>query len=338
MAVLVTGGAGFVGVSLVEALLDAAHEVVLVDTVDVPAGADRSLRQRRGALKIEKVSVLDRESLATIFGRYAIERVVHAAAITSGASREARDPARIVDVNLQGTLNVLEAAREHDVRRIVYVGSGAAYGESLYRFPVVYEETPSVPTSLYSITKHAAERTCMRLADLWSVDAVCVRLGTVIGPWERDTGARDNFGTHSQLARLAVRGEAAILTAREVQRDWVYAKDVAYALSELAFATRLQHRLYNVSSGAAWQQPIAGWCAALKSSYPAFRYATEDAQRKANIWYTDRDRGCMDIGRLMRDTGFRPRHLMAEAYSDYLAWMKRTPEFFEQMSGGERSA
>src|SRR4029079_17505754 len=113
----------------------------------------------------------------TIFGRYAIERVVHAAAITSGASREARDPARIVDVNLQGTLNVLEAAREHDVRRIVYVGSGAAYGESLYRFPVVYEETPSVPTSLYSITKHAAERTCMRLADLWSVDAVCVRLG-----------------------------------------------------------------------------------------------------------------------------------------------------------------
>src|SRR3954468_20803302 len=66
----------------------------------------------------------------------------------------------------------------------------------------------------------------------WSVDAVCVRLGTVIGPWERDTGARDNFGTHSQLARLAVRGEAAILTAREVQRDWVYAKDVAHALSE----------------------------------------------------------------------------------------------------------
>ena len=127
------------------------------------------------------------------------------------------------------------------MRRVIYIGSGAAYGETLYRLPRIYEESPSVPTTLYSITKHAAERLCMRLKELWKLDLVCVRLGTVIGPWERDTGVRDNFGTHSQLAALAAAGKSAVLTKREIQRDWVYALDVANALVALVHAPGPMH-------------------------------------------------------------------------------------------------
>lgn len=329
MATLVTGGAGFVGLNIVEALLERGDEVVLFDTGKLPRSAERALERHRARLSIEHGSVLDAERIDAVLSTVAIERVIHAAAITSGAQREAREPASIVDVNLRGTINTLEAARRHAVKRFVYVGSGAAYGESLYRYSRLYEETPSIPTTLYSITKHAAEGMCVRLRELWNVDLVCVRLGTVIGPWERDTGARDNFGTHSQLARLAVAGNSAVLTEREIQRDWVYARDVAHALIALANAPELRHVVYNVASGETWQRPITAWCETLQAAYPAFSYRVSRLKDEANIWYTDRDRGLMDIGRLTHDTDFRIGYPMREAYADYLEWMRCTPEFFE---------
>ena len=327
MALLVTGGAGFVGLNIVQALLQRAEdEVILFDAVALPAAS--GLREGHRGLVVEKGSVLDSARVEALFGRHRIERVIHAAAITSGAAREARDPASIVDVNLRGTINVLEAARNHDVRRVVYIGSGAAYGESLYSLPHLYEATPSVPTTLYSISKHAAERLSIRLKALWGLDIVCVRLGTVIGPWERDTGARDNFGTHSQLARFAVMGESAVLPSREIQRDWIYAGDVARGVIALARAERPHHDLYNLSSGMKWEQPIAAWCRTLADAYPAFSHRPATEEEEPNIWYTDRDRGLMDIGRIEQDIGFRIAYPMREAYADYVEWIQRTPGFF----------
>jgi nucleoside-diphosphate-sugar epimerase len=327
MAILVTGGAGFVGLNVVHALLERGDEVVLFDSGDLPPGAERALRRWQRALMIERGSVLDAAAVASVLERRPIDRVIHAAAITSGPVREARQPAEIVEVNLAGTLNVLDAARRHRVKRFVYVGSGAAYGESLYRLPRLYESTPSVPTTLYSITKHAAERTCLRLSELWGIDVVCVRLGTVIGPWERNTGARDNYGTHTQLAGRAVAGKTAILPSEPVQRDWVYAPDVAKALSLLVHAPAHAHAVYNVSSGAAWGDPIPRWCEALARKYPRFEHRTASTEEAANIWYTDRDRGLMDIGRLVIETGFAS-HTMEAAYAAYLEWIVSTPEFF----------
>jgi nucleoside-diphosphate-sugar epimerase len=323
MGILVTGGAGFVGLNVVEALLENGGDVVLFDAGELAADAALALEPNRSRLSIERGSVLDREALQTLFRKHRIERVIHAAAITSGPEREAREPARIVDVNLRGTIQVLEAARKHGVQRAIYVGSGAAYGESLYRLPRLYEESPSVPTTLYSITKHAAERACMRLKALWDFDVVCVRLGTVIGPWERDTGARDNFGTHSQLAAMAATATAAVLTEREIQRDWIYARDVAAGLVALAHAPVLRHTLYNLSSGVTWEEPIASWCERLREAYPAFSFKVATGEEHANIWYTDRDRGIMDIGRISQDVGFRIRYPMQRAYDDFLEWLRK---------------
>lgn len=328
MAILVTGGCGFVGLNVLEALLERGDTVVSLDETDLPAGAARTLEPHAMRLTLERGSVLDAASLDALFREHAIERVLHAAAITSGAAREARDPASIVEVNLRGTVNVLEAARTHGVARVVYVGSGAAYGESLYRLPRLYEDSPSVPTTLYGITKYASERTCLRLRELWDLDVACVRLGTVIGPWERDTGARDNFGTHSQLAAMAVAGQTAVLTPRDIQRDWIYSRDVAEALATLLAAQKLRHAVYNVSSGIAWQQPIERWCEALQRVFPTFAFRKADADEDANIWYTDRDRGLMDVGRIAQDIGFKPRYSAERAYEAYLDWIAHTPDYW----------
>jgi nucleoside-diphosphate-sugar epimerase len=337
MAVLVTGGAGFVGMNVLEALLERGEQVVSLDAGEPPPAARKALASHGRALEIETGSVLDCEYVEGLFRRRSIDRVIHAAAVTSGPQRETRDPASIVEVNVRGTINVLQSARKHAVRRVVYVGSGAAYGETLYRLPRLYEESPSVPTTLYSITKHAAERTCMRLKELWALDLVCVRLGTVIGPWERDTGVRDNYGTHSQLARQARAGATALLTPREVQRDWIYSRDVAQALIDLAYAPKLGHTLYNVSSGVAWEAPIRTWCDALVRAFPGFRYRVAQPGEQPTIWYTDRDRGLMDIGRLEQDTGFRPRYPMAEAYAAFIKWIRDTPQLADDVSHTEKS-
>jgi nucleoside-diphosphate-sugar epimerase len=334
MTVLVTGGAGFVGLNVVEALLEHGNHVVLFDAGELPDGAQQALEPNRDRLAIERGSVLDPKTLHELFRKHRIERVIHAAAITSGPEREAWEPAGIVDVNVRGTIEVLEAARKHGVQRTIYVGSGAAYGESLYRLPRLYEETPSVPSTLYSITKHAAERACLRLKALWGIDVVCVRLGTVIGPWERDTGARDNFGTHSQLAGMAAAGKTAILTEREIQRDWIYARDVAAGLVALVGAPVLRHAVYNLSSGITWEAPIARWCERLREAYPAFSFKVATRGEQANIWYTDRDRGIMDIGRVSHDIGFRVRYPMQRAYDDFLDRLrKKNPD---SKAGGNR--
>jgi nucleoside-diphosphate-sugar epimerase len=167
------------------------------------------------------------------------------------------------------------------------------------------------------------------MKELWQLDIVCVRLGTVIGPWERDTGVRDNYGTHTQLAGQALAGRTALLTPREIQRDWVYSRDVADALAELAYAPKLGHTLYNVSSGAAWEAPIRAWCEALARAFPGFSYRVAEPGENPTIWYTDRDRGLMDIGRLAHDTGFRPRYQMAEAYAAFIEWVRRTRDLAE---------
>jgi UDP-glucose 4-epimerase len=329
MAVLVTGGTGFVGMNVLEALLERGEHVVSLDAGAPPPAAGRALAAHSRALVLETGSVLNAELLEDLFRRHGIERVIHAAAVTSGPDREARDPETIMEVNMRGTLNVLRSARMHDIRRVIYVGSGAAYGETLYRLPRLYEESPSVPATLYSITKHAAERTCMRMKALWQLDVACVRLGTVIGPWERDTGARDNYGTHTQLAGHALAGRSALLTAREIQRDWVYSRDVADALVELAYAPKLDHALYNVSSGSVWEAPIRTWCEVLGRAFPRFSYRVAAAGEQPTIWYTDRDRGLMDIGRLARDIDFKPRYPMTEAYAAFVEWIRKTPDFVQ---------
>ncbi|MBI4207528.1 MAG: NAD(P)-dependent oxidoreductase [Betaproteobacteria bacterium] len=328
MAILVTGGGGFVGFNLVEALLARGEEVILFDSGALPAVAQRALSGHARQLNVARGDIRDAAQVIQVFESHRIDYIAHCAAVTSGAAREAREPAAIVDVNINGTLSILDAARTHGVKRVVYASSGAVYGEALYRLARLYEESPVLPLSLYAITKFAAERVCARMKELWQTEVVCARLGTVIGPWERNTGVRDSYGTHTQLAALAVAGRTAVLTQREVRRDWIYSRDVAAGLLALLDARAPRHPVYNLSSGMEWKGAIRGWCEALKSEFPDFDYRTAADDEQANIWYTDKDRALMDVGRIAQDIGFVPRFGPREAYADYLEWLKATPDFW----------
>jgi nucleoside-diphosphate-sugar epimerase len=256
--------------------------------------------------------------------------VVHAAVITAGEARELTASDRVVDVNLKGTAHVLSAAAACGVRRVVYVSSGSAYGGALLDRDAVDEETPPQPDSLYSITKHAAERVCARFRDLRGLDVVCARLGSVFGPWERDTGVRDTLSLPFQIFRLAAAGLEVVLPAREARRDWVYSRDVASGILALVDARAPAHFLYNLSSGARWSGFAQSWCVELAKRYPDLRWRTASGDETPNVSFLgDRDRALMSIARLASDTGYHPRFDGAGVHADYAAWITANARYYD---------
>lgn len=336
MTVLVTGGNGFVGMNLVEALLERGDEVVIFGMDTLPPGGAKALAPHAKRFRLVRGDVRDRAALDRLFKEHRIDRLFHGAVITAGPDRESRDPHTILDVNLQGTVTVMEAARDHKVGRIVYPSSNSVYGESWYSVKVLDEATtPPVPISIYGITKYAGERICLRLRDLWGLDLVCARIGSVFGPWERDTGVRDLLSPHFQLVRRAMRGEQAVLPKRIRRRPWVYSRDISGGLVALLDAKAPRHRVYNIGSGIEWGEKILLWCEELKRRFPGFSCRLTDDEAEVNVnFHEDRDRCVESVERLVGDIGYKPRFGPDAAYPDYAAWIERSPDFWAESRAG----
>lgn len=317
---MLTGGTGFVGLNIAEALIARGHAVVALDRAPAPP---KALTRMGDAFTAVTGDVGDAALLDRLFETHDIDLVVQAAAITAGTERERRDAAGIVRVNLGGTLAVLEAARRHGVGRLIYTSSSTVYGENSYADdPLDEASTLPVPESLYGISKYAAERSALRYRTLHGMDIVAVRLSAVFGPWERDTGVRDTLSPLLQATRAARAGEEAVLQ-RDGPRDWVYARDVASAVATLLTAPQpLSHPLYNVGPGVVWS--VGEWCRKLADRYPGFRW------RVGTPYSIDlhgpRDRNRLAIARLTADTDWRPRFNLEAAFEDYLGWLDDTED------------
>ena len=120
MTTLVMGGTGFVGMNLVEALLESGEDVVAFGSHDLPPTGREWLARRGGRLRVVRGDIRDRASIDAAFRIGRVDRLWHGAVITAGTEREATDFQTIIDVNLKATATVIEAARDHGVGRIVY--------------------------------------------------------------------------------------------------------------------------------------------------------------------------------------------------------------------------
>jgi len=326
MAVMVTGGTGFVGLNLVEALLARGEHVVVVALDDVPAPARRAFAALPGRLEAVRGDVRDAEAFAGLLRRHAVDRLFPFAAITSGAEREARTPELVVEVNLLGFIAQLRAARDAGVARVIAPASASVYGDSFYTHALLDEATtPCVPSGVYGTTKYAIERCGLRLGELWGMEVIAARIGSVFGPWERDTGLRDLIGPHHALARLAAAGAEAVLPARIPASAWVYGPDVAAGLLHLLDMAAPAHRSFNICSGLLWGEVITRWADALAARHPGFTWRQSDDPAEVNVRFTDlRPRGRMDIARIGA-TGWQPRFGPDAAYTHYGDWLAANP-------------
>jgi nucleoside-diphosphate-sugar epimerase len=319
MSVLITGGAGFVGLNLAMQLLRDGESVVSYGLEAPPAAAMRVFETLSGKMTVRIGDVRDRPALLDVLREHQVDRIVHGAAITASLEREAEQAALIAAVNFGGTIELLEAALQHGVRRVVQLGSGSVYGSNVKKDGLLNEEddTPT-PDSLYGITKYAAERIALRYRATRGLDVVVARLGVVFGRWEYDTAVRDTLSIPLKLAQLAKNGQCATF-CDHIPDDWVYATDVADAVILLLRAHSTPHALYHIATGVRWS--ATSWCERLRELHPGFTYKIVKDVSEANVGQlAPLPRPPFSIARLQTDMGYQVRFAELEAFADYAAW------------------
>jgi nucleoside-diphosphate-sugar epimerase len=312
--ILLSGGAGFVGLNVAEQLLGRGDEVLIFDLRPPPPFFAKAF--------FVEGDVTDRAALQQLFSKRKIDRVIHLSAITAGPERDAREPRRIAEVNLIGTINLLQESKNHGVRRFVHASTGALYGAAGMGVPEPLDEERHrpVPESMYGITKYAAERSCLRLAALWGLDVRIGRLAQVFGRWEHASGVRDRLSMPTEIARVARAGGEAVFPPLG-DTDYIYAPDVARALIALLDARAPAHRLYHLGTGAAWALPA--WCELLQKRFPKFRW--RESREGANVVaLSPGTRTRFSNRRLVEDLGWAPRYDLAAAADDFIAWLEAT--------------
>jgi UDP-glucose 4-epimerase len=226
MDCVVTGGAGFIGSNLVDALLARGDAVTVVD--DLSTGRRENLDGAlAGGARLVEIDVRDRAALESLATEVAPEVVFHLAAQID-VRKSVADPAFDASINVGGTANVLEAARVAGTRRLVLVSTGGAiYGEGVGQRLPLPESSPIAPMSPYGQSKHAAEGYLALFERLYGLSGVSLRLGNVYGP------RQDPLGEAGVIAifcgRLQEGARPTIFGDGTQTRDYIYVGDVVAA-------------------------------------------------------------------------------------------------------------
>jgi UDP-glucose 4-epimerase len=242
MRSLVTGGAGFIGSNLVDALLDRGDEVTVID--DLSTGKRENLEQAiaNGAQLLE-IDIRDAEAIADAVATAKPDVIYHLAAQID-VRRSVADPALDARINVEGTVNVLKAALAADVRRVVNTSTGGAiYGEG--KILPAPEDHPVAPEAPYGQSKFCAEGYCDLFKRLHGLSTVSLRYGNVYGP------RQDPLGEAGVIAifcgKLIDGGTPTVFGDGLQTRDYVYVGDVLDA--NLAAAGSHADGSFNIGTG-----------------------------------------------------------------------------------------
>jgi len=333
MTFLVVGGAGFIGLNVIEELLSSSEQVISLDKSPIPPVAKKFFSKLPGKFTSIQLDITNTEDVDRVVSEGDVDVIFYGAAVTAGAEREISNPLSVFDVNVSGLLNVLEAGcRVPSVKRIINISSGSAYGnggfgdtgwnDSLDEFG-----TREDPQTLYAISKYTGERVALRMGELLKKRVINVRLSAIFGRWEYDTGVRDTLSAPMQATLLALKGETALMDRKE-ERDWTYSRNVARALYKLANHENINSSLYNISSGKSWS--VFDWCAVLKMFYPDFNYRLCEFGEVPNIdLFGTRDRIKMSPDRFLGDIGYTLSANLSEIFEDFKMWLNESNGFWD---------
>lgn len=332
MVTMVVGGAGFIGLNIAERLLNEEKTVVLFDIRPVSAPVARYFNALPGRWTEVIGDVLDTVALCHSLRQAHVSHLFFGAAVTAGPQREAQTPRRIIETNLVGLASALEAARDAGLERVINLSSGAAYGETAHGASPLHEDALLEPIGLYPVTKATSERIVRRLAGLWSMNLVNVRLGPVFGPWELDSGVRDLLTPQLQATQLALASREAILMFDD-HRDWTYSRDLARALVALMAHSALNHDMYNVSCGVS--SSSSAWCEHLAAHFPGFSWRLARDDEEPNVYqHGPPVRQPLATDRLEAALGWIPQADFEAAFADWLEWLDIAPAYWEAVAAG----
>src|SRR3954453_7836472 len=243
MRYVVTGGAGFIGSNTVEELVRRGHSVVVLD--DLSSGKEENLADFRNKITLIKGSITDIEAVRKAM--HEAEYVLHLAARTS-VPRSVKDPIESNRINIDGTLNVLVAARDAKVKRVVFAASSSAYGETP-TLPKVETMSPD-PISPYAVQKLCGEQYMKSFYRVYGLETVCLRYFNVFGPHQDPTSQYS--GVLAKFCTAMLRGEVPTIHGDgEQSRDFTYIDNVVEGniLAATAPAVEVAGKCMNLATG-----------------------------------------------------------------------------------------
>jgi nucleoside-diphosphate-sugar epimerase len=311
-------GAGLVGSQIAHILVERGERPVLMDYAPQPDALAENVDLSR--CELIEGDVLKPFTISQALVGHGITSIVHTAAnplLTLGAQR---DPWSAIQLNITGTVNVLEAARVHGVKRVVvsssnvlnhFLAGGEGKGDS------ADEEAYPRPTTFYSATKQAIESLGLNYARWSGVDFAAMRYGAVFGPWSGRGGGGPSNIVRGAL-ETALSGEEAAIPTNSM--EWVYSKDAAMGTVLALDAADLGSRVFNITMGC-----VVGpeeFATALAACVPGARMKKGTPAASA---VSMPDMRCVSsLARAQKVLGYAPRFGMREAMADMVGWIKRS--------------
>ena len=317
MKVMITGGMGVMGAEATRRFVAEGHRPVVV----ARHREDRLLGDLRDRIDFEPGDILDLPRLLDIIKRHAVTHIVHAAAFVGAVS--AQNPALSIQVNVMGTVNVLEAARAFDVQRLVFTSAKGVYGPILGKhagpdYEPMPEDMPKAPQRIYDSAKLMAEQTVLYYAANFNVDAAVLRFATTYGPGK--TARHGKMGVTSDIVEAPFNG----LPFRhphgaDALDDFVYNKDSAYGIYLATVADSVPSRVYNIGSGKG--HSLGDIAREVRRRIPGADISIGPGD---NFFGSPQPmHGIYDIGRARRELGYEPQYDVARAVDDYVDSLER---------------
>jgi len=305
MVVLVTGGTGNIGAQLIAELTRQGEKCVAYDLFPSPE-AIAGLTEN---VKIVKGDILNlAELIRTIRGEQ-VNTIVHTVALY-GQETLSR-PTATLKVNIEGTVNVLEAARIENVRRVVYASTVGVYGATSETDPID-EEHPKNPTEFYPVTKLAGELYGHAYGSAYGVGFVALRFATVYGPGRAFKGVP--WYIAEMVEKPAMNLPAHLPRGRERRYEFMYVKDAAHALSLACHVEKLTHKAFNIGVGKLFS---------LQDIADIVRRFIPNAVIEIGAGELPLPRrGPLDISRARSELKYEPQYNMIDGIKDYIEWLR----------------
>ncbi len=309
MRVLVTGGAGFIGSHLVDALLAAGHETITID--NLVTGERDNIHPD---VRFYEADIRDADAVNALFARERPEVLIHEAAQLD-VRRSVADPGYDADVNIVGTLRLLQAGHENGLQKVLFASSGGAIYGSTAVMPTP-ETNPTAPISPYGVSKLSIEHYLHYYHEVHGLPYVALRYSNVYGPRQNPHG---EAGVIAIFAERLLRGESAMIYGDgENTRDYVYVSDVVSA--NLAALASDKVGAYNVGTGVE---------TTVNTIFRQINALTEAGveERHGEAKAGEQRRSCLSTEKAHADFGWQPRMGLDEG-------LTRTVEFFIDKTRG----